>query len=94
MLVALLLLDLVPLDDVVEAVGIAACVCASAATADGVLHRHTLLTLASAKHHLRVVGAVPVAVVWIVVDVVVVDAVRVGNVGAILDLGLPGTDIE
>ena len=79
-------LDLrIPLEDVVEAVGVGVTVWAEAATADGVVDEDVLLALAPAEEHLRPVGFVAVAVVGEVFHVGVHDALRVVDVPAVGD---------
>ena len=63
MFVALLLFLLVPLDHVVEAVGVEAGVGSSAPAPDGVLGPDVLLALAAAEHELGAFVAVTIFVV-------------------------------
>ena len=85
MFVALLLLDLVPLQDVVEAVGVDVGVGSPAAAAHGVLCQDVLLALAPTENHLGSVDLVAVAVVGAVFDVSVHDALGVAGVPAVDD---------
>mgnify|MGYP006145420057 CR=1 FL=1 len=82
-LVALLLLGLVPLQDVVEAVGVDVDVATLAAAADGVLGEDVLFALASPEDHLGSAYLVAIEVVGTVFDVAVHYAQRVAHVPAV-----------
>ncbi len=83
--VALFFLDLVPLNDVVEAVGVEARVRASAPAPDGVLGPDVLLALAPSEHELGAFVTVSVFVVGEVFNIVVEDADHVDGVPAVGD---------
>ena len=83
--VALFFLDLVPLHDVVEAVGVEAGVGASAPAPDGVLGPDVLLALAPPEHELGPFVAVAVFVVGEVFNVSIEDADHVDGVPAVGD---------
>ena len=84
-LIALFLLGLVPLQDVVEAVGVDVGVGSPAATAHGVLRQDVLLALAPFEDHLRPVDLVAIAVAGVIHDVSVHDAHGVAGVPAVDD---------
>ena len=84
-LVALLLHDEVPLQDVVEAVRVHVGVGSETAAADGVLDEDVLLALASAEQHLGAVDLVAIAVVRVVLDVGIHDTFGVLRVPAVDD---------
>ena len=84
-LVALFLIGLVPLHDVVEAVGVEARVRASAPAPDGVLGPDVLLALAPPEHELGPFVAVAVFVIGEVFNIVVEDADHIGGVPAVAD---------
>ena len=83
--VALFLLDLVPLQNVVEAVGVDVGVGSPAATAHGVLRQDVLLALAPFEDHLRPMDLVAIAVAGVIHDVSVHDAHGVAGVPAVDD---------
>ena len=85
MFVALFFLSLVPLHDVVEAVGVEAGVGSSAPTPDGVLGPDVLLALAAAEHELGTFVAVTIFVVGEVFNIAVEDAEHVDGVPAVAD---------
>lgn len=83
--VALFLLDLVPLQNVVEAVSVDVGVGSPAATAHGVLRQDVFLALAPFEDHLRPVDRVAIAVAGVIHDVSVHDAHGVAGVPAVDD---------
>ena len=82
-LIALFLLGLVPLQDVVEAVGVDVDMASLAAAADGVLREDVLLALASPEDHLGSAYLVAIEVVGAVFDVAVHHAQRIAHVPAV-----------
>ena len=82
---ALIFLDLVPLQDVVEAVGVDVGVGSPAATAHGVLRQDVFLALAPFEDHLRPVDLVAIAVAGMIHDISVHDAHGVAGVPAVDD---------